>query len=226
MLWISATWTQHNDNFTRRRSKSTVGCALHSSWKTIWNRICNIHKNRSQCNRRNQSILWGILFATILSFNVFRWIENNWFFLVCIMEIYLFWNFYTGAVRTNGFQTLLNYPDGFKFDLILHDFSVGSCFLPFLHKFNYPPMIAVTAFGHPPFLIDLIGSHHYYSYVPHFLLPFNDKMTFSQRFLNFLVHIEEYLYVNVKLKQLFPNKWSNDDKHVSFQFSTGCSNTI
>lgn len=98
-----------------------------------------------------------------------------------------------GSVKTNGLKALLNYPEDFQFDLILHDFTVGSCFLPFLHKFRYPPMIAVTAFGHPSFLGDLIGGHHYYSYVPHMLSPFDDKMTFYQRLENFLIYIEEYL---------------------------------
>ncbi|XP_055315318.1 UDP-glycosyltransferase UGT5-like [Sitodiplosis mosellana] len=99
----------------------------------------------------------------------------------------------SGAVETDGFRTLLNYPDNFKFDLIVHDFTVGSCLLPFLHKFNYPPMLAVTAFGHPSFVNDLIGGHHYYAYVPHMLLQFDDTMTFVQRFLNFLIHVEEYV---------------------------------
>ncbi|XP_031617544.1 UDP-glucuronosyltransferase 2B7-like [Contarinia nasturtii] len=99
----------------------------------------------------------------------------------------------SGAVKTKGFQTLLNYPDEFKFDVILHDFSVGSCFLPFVHKFNYPPMIAVTAFGHPSFSSHYIADHHHYSYVPHISLRSNDEMTFSQRLLNFLIYMEEFI---------------------------------
>lgn len=105
----------------------------------------------------------------------------------------LYSKLFTGAVESNGFRTLLNYPDNFKFDLVVHDFTVGSCLLPFLHKFNYPPMLAVTAFGYPSFTNDLIGGHHYYSYVPHMFLPFDDEMSFVQRFLNFLIHVEEYL---------------------------------
>lgn len=106
---------------------------------------------------------------------------------MCILRIF------AGAVQTNGFRALLNYPNDFKFDLVVHDFTVGPCLLPFLHKFNYPPMLAVTAYGHPPFLNDLIGGHHYYAYVPHMSLDVDHKMTFAQRFLNFLIHIEEYL---------------------------------
>lgn len=54
-------------------------------------------------------------------------------------------------------------------------------------------MVAVTAFSHPTFLNDLIGGHHYYAYAPHMLLGFEESMTFNQRFLNFFIHIEEYM---------------------------------
>lgn len=100
---------------------------------------------------------------------------------------------FTDALQSNGFRTLLNYPNDFKFDLIVNDFTIGSCLLPFIHKFNYPPLVAVSAYGHPPFLNDLIGGHHYYAYVPFTMTSFNDAMTFSQRFYNFLLYIEETL---------------------------------
>lgn len=96
-------------------------------------------------------------------------------------------------VETKEFHQLNDYPSDFKFDLVMHDLSIGSCLLPFLHKFNYPPLISVTAYGHPSFLNDLVGGHHYYAYVPHDSLPFDDNMTFPQRFYNFLVFIWEKL---------------------------------
>lgn len=101
--------------------------------------------------------------------------------------------YFLDAIKTNGFRTLVNYPTNFKVDLVIHDFVVGSCFLPFLHKFNNPPLLAVTAFGHPPFLNHLIGGHYYSPYVPHFSTKFGDKMTFMQRVLNFLLHVEEFM---------------------------------
>ncbi|XP_031638675.1 UDP-glucuronosyltransferase 2B7-like [Contarinia nasturtii] len=125
----------------------------------------------------------------------------------------------SAAVRTMGFQTLLNYPDDFKFDLILHDFSVGSCFLPFIHKFNYPPMIAVTAYGHPSYLNQFIADHHHYSYVPHNLLPFNDEMTFSQRLLNFLIYMQEFIifkyFLNPRLDEIATEYFGPDFPSVS-----------
>lgn len=72
--------------------------------------------------------------------------------------------------------------------MVLNDFTmIGACLLPFLHKFNYPPLISVTAYGNPSYITEFVGGHHYYAYVPHVSLPFGDKMTFSQRFHNFLI---------------------------------------
>lgn len=56
----------------------------------------------------------------------------------------------TGASRSQGLKVLLNYPDSFKVDLIIYDYTLGPCVLGFLHKFNYPPVVGVTAFNIAP----------------------------------------------------------------------------
>lgn len=114
------------------------------------------------------------------------WIGN-------INSILKFKRFSTEILHTNGFQTLLSYPDDFRFDLIVSDMSMSGCLLGFVHKFKYPPLLAVTAFSHPPYLNALVGGHHYYSYVPHYNLPYSQKMNFFQRFMNFIVHNYELL---------------------------------
>lgn len=101
--------------------------------------------------------------------------------------------FFAESLNTSGSRTLLNYPNDFKFDLIINDFTIGSCLLPFVHKFNYPSLIAISACGHPPYLNDLVGDHHYYAYVPQNVSPFDDKMSFFQRFFNFLIYFEEMM---------------------------------
>ncbi|KAJ6644162.1 UDP-glycosyltransferase UGT5 [Pseudolycoriella hygida] len=92
-------------------------------------------------------------------------------------------------LATDGFETLSSYPNDFRFDLIIHDITLGSCLLGFMHKFNYPPVIAVTAFSHPPYMHQYVGGHYFTSYIPHYELPYSQEMNFSQRFMNFLVHI-------------------------------------
>lgn len=100
---------------------------------------------------------------------------------------------FTEMLQTAGFQTLLSYPDNFRFDLVITDMTSTNCLLGFVHKFNYPPLMAVSPFGHPPHLNAFVGGHHYYSYSPHYILPYTQKMNFFQRFTNFLVLVYELL---------------------------------
>lgn len=58
-----------------------------------------------------------------------------------------------GIAQSKGFKALLSYPDNFKFDLVINDYTCGSFLLGFLEKFNNPPLIAVTAFNYPPYAI-------------------------------------------------------------------------
>lgn len=97
-----------------------------------------------------------------------------------------------GILKTNGFDALLQYPDDFRFDVVLYDFTAGGCLLPFLHKFNSPPLVAMTAYGNPSLLNSIIGGHQYYSYVPHYYLHYGQDMNIFERLLNFAVHIIEY----------------------------------
>jgi glucuronosyltransferase len=36
---------------------------------------------------------------------------------------------------------LLAYPEDFKFDLVISDYSVGPCLLGVIKHFNYPPVV-------------------------------------------------------------------------------------
>lgn len=99
---------------------------------------------------------------------------------------------FAAVIETSGFQQLLNYPDD-AFDLIIHDFTGGPCLVPFVHKFNYAPLIIATPYSNSPFLANVIGGHQYYAYVPHTVLPYNENMTFWQRYINFLFHLLQHL---------------------------------
>lgn len=50
-------------------------------------------------------------------------------------------------LQSRGVQTLLDYPKDFKFDLVLRDWLISPALNGFLHRFNYPPTIAITAYG-------------------------------------------------------------------------------
>uniref|UniRef100_A0A182K8V2 UDP-glycosyltransferases domain-containing protein n=1 Tax=Anopheles christyi TaxID=43041 RepID=A0A182K8V2_9DIPT len=103
-------------------------------------------------------------------------------------SLFTFKEFYLGmcrgALKSDGLNVILNYPDHFRFDLVLYDFGCGPCLLPLLHKFHYPPLISLTAFSNPPFSIDIIGGHKQYAYAPHFALPYGFDMSFPERVYN------------------------------------------
>lgn len=91
----------------------------------------------------------------------------------------------------NGLQTLLNYPNDFKFDLVKYDFTMGPCILGFLHKFNYPPLLSFTACN-VPYISRLVGGHNYFSYIPFFTSQYLDDMDFWQRAHNLYLYALEY----------------------------------
>lgn len=98
-----------------------------------------------------------------------------------------------GTVLSKGFHDLLNYPDDFKFDAVIYDYTKGPFLLGFLEKFNYPPLIGVTPFLNPPITSDLIGNQMFPSYIPHWVTDYDVDMTFMERVHNSLIYIYEYV---------------------------------
>lgn len=88
----------------------------------------------------------------------------------------------------------MEYPDDFRFDLVIYDFTCGPCVLGFLHKFNYPPLVSLTGFSIPQFSHHLVGGHKPSSYVPHFSLRYDTKMDFFERMINFIVQNFDSIY--------------------------------
>ncbi|KAJ8951902.1 hypothetical protein NQ318_019881 [Aromia moschata] len=98
---------------------------------------------------------------------------------------------YTTAVcnysyQTEGVKTLLNYPSDFKFDLIILDVTLSTCFYPLIQRFGYPPTIGETAFLLPSFVSSNFGNHLHPSYLPTFFVDYADDMGFFQRVANYL----------------------------------------
>lgn len=98
-----------------------------------------------------------------------------------------------GALESKGLDEILSYPDNFKFDVIIYDFSFGPCLLPLVTKFNDPPLIAVSAFANPPYSTDVIGGQKYPAFVPHYDVPYTSEMTYVQRFHNTLTYFVDWL---------------------------------
>uniref|UniRef100_A0A182QKP4 UDP-glucuronosyltransferase n=1 Tax=Anopheles farauti TaxID=69004 RepID=A0A182QKP4_9DIPT len=101
-----------------------------------------------------------------------------------------------GTLKSKGLRQVMNYPDDFRFDLVLHDFTCGPCLLGLLHKFRYPPLVSVTAFNNPPYSTEVIGGHKFYSYVPFYSLSYGTDMSLAQRIHNTLLHLTDMVYRN------------------------------
>jgi hypothetical protein len=91
---------------------------------------------------------------------------------------------------------MLGYPKDFKFDLVLHDYTIGPCLLGVLAHFDYyPPVVSVTAFSIPPFSNALIGGHKYPAYIPFYSLNYDVKMSFWQRCVNTFMYSADSMWV-------------------------------
>ncbi|XP_055530881.1 UDP-glucosyltransferase 2-like [Wyeomyia smithii] len=101
-----------------------------------------------------------------------------------------------GVLKSKGLDVILNYPDSFKFDLVLYDFTCGPCLMGLYHKFGQPPLIGATAFNIPPYSVDFIGGHKYPAYIPYYILPYDVDMTFFQRLENAFIYTVDHIYRN------------------------------
>ncbi|XP_055841021.1 UDP-glucosyltransferase 2-like [Episyrphus balteatus] len=101
--------------------------------------------------------------------------------------------------KSNGFQQLLNYPNSFKFDLVIHDYTMGPLLLPFLAKFNYPPSIGMSAYHNPPITMDYMSNPYFPAYVPFPSTTFKTEMNFWQRLENTLLIIYDVGYRRLNL---------------------------
>ncbi|XP_015837439.2 UDP-glycosyltransferase UGT5 [Tribolium castaneum] len=101
-------------------------------------------------------------------------------------------------LKSQGLKKLLSYPPD-SFDLIIFDVTMGSCLYPLIHKFNYPPSVAVTAFLLPTYVAHSFGNQLYPSYIPWYGLPYTTDMTFTERVWNFLFTYTDVLKRHLSL---------------------------
>ncbi|KAJ6646109.1 UDP-glucosyltransferase 2 [Pseudolycoriella hygida] len=111
-----------------------------------------------------------------------------------------------GFTISKGWQHLQNYPDSFQFHLVIHDFPASSCLLAFLSKFNYPPMIGMTAFSDFSVVPSTITSALVPSLSTHFLFKEQMTSTFFGRLQNFLlnaiVRLLQTVYVDPTMNEM------------------------
>lgn len=96
-----------------------------------------------------------------------------------------------GISLSKGIDVIRNYPKDFKFDLVINDFTCGQCLLGLLPKFNYPPLIGISAFNNPPYTVDIVGGDKLgLTAKPFYTLNYGLDMNIFERihngFINFL----------------------------------------
>ncbi|EDS44591.1 UDP-glucuronosyltransferase 2B18 [Culex quinquefasciatus] len=132
-----------------------------------------------------------------------------------IVNVFFLYDFYERASRhlaqEEAIHRLLAYPRSFKFDLIIHDFTMGHFLLGFVDYFGNPPLVSVTAFNIPSHTPDLSDAPVHPSYMPHYASSFGSQMNFVERAKNTLYwtldHVcRNYIYMTSedrRVKQLF-----------------------
>lgn len=98
-----------------------------------------------------------------------------------------------GIVESEGWKTLMSYPDNFKFDLVIYDYTLGHILLGFVDKFNYPPLIGMSAFLINPLTIDYIANPLFPAYIPHWSTAYDVDMNIVQRFHNTAIYIYDVM---------------------------------
>lgn len=96
-----------------------------------------------------------------------------------------------GISLSKGLNVIRSYPDDFKFDLVINDYTCGPCLLGLLPKFKYPPLIGISAFNNPPYTSDIVGGDKLgLTTKPFYILNYDLDMNIVERihngFINFL----------------------------------------
>lgn len=99
-----------------------------------------------------------------------------------------------GTVTSEGFTTLMNYPDDFPFDLIIYDTIAGLTSQVFVDKFKNVPVITVCPYPLVYFSNYISGSPYFPAFVPN-QNALTLENTFCGRFENFLSALFEHFYI-------------------------------
>uniref|UniRef100_A0A1L8E197 Putative udp-glucoronosyl and udp-glucosyl transferase n=1 Tax=Nyssomyia neivai TaxID=330878 RepID=A0A1L8E197_9DIPT len=99
---------------------------------------------------------------------------------------------FDGILISSGYKKLLDYPDDFKFDLVIYDFIGGPTLLGFHHKFGTPPLIGLTGYNAVSQTSPLLGSPYHPAYVAHHC-RLEENKCFLKRVENYLLHWADYL---------------------------------
>ncbi|XP_041763613.1 UDP-glycosyltransferase UGT5-like [Anopheles merus] len=112
-----------------------------------------------------------------------------------IMNVYQYYKVASGLLEEeDAIQRLLAYPRTFRFDLVIHDFTMGQWLLGFLEHFHNPPLVSISPYNIPSYTQYLADVPVYTTYLPHPASSFGTRMTFVERVQNTLYWWFDMLY--------------------------------
>lgn len=104
------------------------------------------------------------------------------------------------AVDSNAFKTILNYPEDFRFDLIVYDYLGPSAFLAFADRFPEASLIGASAYPGIEYTDKITKAPHFPPFIPNFHMGgFED--TFGSRLKSFLIYFLDDILHQFKLYQ-------------------------
>ena len=96
-----------------------------------------------------------------------------------------------------------------KFDLVFVSALMNECTAGLVHKLN-TSVILISPVSAPSHVATVLGNPSPTSFVPHLLIPFEDRMTFWERTANFLVHsiwdLLMFYYIQPTMAELYRQK--------------------
>lgn len=98
-----------------------------------------------------------------------------------------------GTLDSNGYRQILGYPDDFKFDLIIYDFTASQCMLGLVHKFKNTPMVSVSPYLFSGKSTMLSGSLLFPAFFPTPDTAYSQSLNFKERIEMFIMSFAEIL---------------------------------
>uniref|UniRef100_A0A182Q9J2 UDP-glycosyltransferases domain-containing protein n=1 Tax=Anopheles farauti TaxID=69004 RepID=A0A182Q9J2_9DIPT len=95
------------------------------------------------------------------------------------------------AFESANVRTFLR-TEGLQFDLLLAEQFVQESFLMFAHKYQIP-IVTINTLGHADYIDRAFGLLTPWSFVPHFMLQYDDQMSITERAYNVVLSVWDAL---------------------------------
>ncbi|XP_058459830.1 UDP-glycosyltransferase UGT5-like [Malaya genurostris] len=178
----------------------------HHIWnKQIFDRLYENGHNLTIISFQEETSIPGKTFLVVKDFmkKVMAELSQDWDFsnlrspLKNIKAMYDYYN--TGSrilAKDDTVHRLLAYPKTFKFDLVIHDLTMGQFLLGFVDYFGNPPLVSVSAFNIPPHVITMADAPLRTTHMPHYASTYGPQMDFIERVKNTLYWGFDIFYRN------------------------------